>query len=304
VRPRLYRALGYQDMSLRAPRTQILMNVPSLRPGFVVVRLGAAEGARLSAAAYAEVDMAPDAAEFGAVLGHALSEGTFLAVRREGVDPALFGGSAALAKLLEGGELSDQESAEAGRALTEAILDGDLESWGGVSLWNGSDVTNWNVMRVIFKKETWLSLPFRLALGGCALGLLGLWGWRLGAQLSEAVAPPTEGAGWPWGVGGTALHALEWLSFGAVAYGCHKAAELVRFIVSRDSLRLRARAHAPMRSGEAGLECLRAAAAASMAHARRNGFGMCASTALPSILRLLLPHLRRVELRVGCRQGF
>lgn len=160
----LYAALGYQSMSLRAPRTTIMQQVAKPEPGVVVMRLSKeagrdAEAARLTAAAYDGVDMAPDPLEqgFRSLFCSELSEGTYIGVLRSELETSKsVQADAPLSKLLaEQGAVSVVEDKAQVLALIAAIDAGELPSHGGVSMWNGSKVQNWKVLRVIFKKDTW-----------------------------------------------------------------------------------------------------------------------------------------------------
>lgn len=290
----LYAALGYQNMSLRAPRTSILSSPAALVPEVVVMRLtaehpqGVQEAAKLTAQAYAGVDMSPLPLEgtFLALLQSELSEGTYIGIpRAEVYDSASVAANESLSELLRNPRrYAVVEDPSHVSTLLKAIENGEVRSYAGVSMWNGSNVSNWKVIRVVFKKETWLSPWFQCMLAGCAVGVLGLWGWRLATQASFALA--TSGAdavadtatisgdtGSSWGVLGSLAFALEIFAFGAVAFASSKAARLIAFVVSRNSNKLRARAHAPFQRGPAGSQCLKGAVAAAQGQARDLGYG-------------------------------
>jgi hypothetical protein len=69
-------------------------------------------------------------------------------------------------------------------------------------------------------------------------------------------------------------HGVEWLAFLGLTAGAFMAGRLLRFILTRDSLKLRARAHGPFRHGPGGAECLKAAVASSQIYSREHGYGM------------------------------
>jgi hypothetical protein len=102
---------------------------------------------------------------------------------------------------------------------------------------------------VVCTKQTWLSRWFQLLLGGGTLAALGCWGWRLASQLSTQLLrrhtksssspDPGSGSSGSWGSAAATLHGLEWLCFVGVGIGVGMAASLLRFVLSRNSLKLR-----------------------------------------------------------------
>jgi hypothetical protein len=277
-------------MSLRAPRTAIMQKPAALLPDVVVMRLtptvGVQQAAQLTARAYEGVDMSllPAEESFLSLLQSHLSEGTYIGMLRSELEASasVQADESLTAFLAQGGSGVVEDAAHV-PALLKAIEGEEVSSYAGVSMWNGSTVSNWKVVRVVFKKETWLSSWFQCALAGCACGTLGLWGWRLASQVSELLATTASsaadggagvGATPAWGLLGSLGFALEALAFGAVAFAAYKAANLIAFILSRNSLKLRARAHAPFRHGAAGLQCMRGAVAAAQLQARSMGYGM------------------------------
>ncbi len=293
----LYSALGYQAMSLRAPRTAMLQSPPELAKEVVVMRLTAEQphgvqgAAKLTAQAYRGVDMSPIPLEDGflALLRSELSEGTYIGMLRAELEAsASVASNESLSVFLRNSASHGVvEDASHVSALLKAIEAGEIHSYAGVSMWNGSTVSNWKVLRVIFKKETWLSTWFQCILAGCAVGMLGLWGWRVANQASSAFASPrvdtaadsaTVDGDSSWGVLGSLAFAVEALAFGAVAFATSKAARLISFVLSRNSNKLRARAHAPFQRGPAGMQCLEGTVAAAQAQARDVGYGAHART--------------------------
>ena len=290
----LYAALGYQNMSLRAPRTAILSSPAAPVAEVVVMRLtaehpqGVQGAAKLTAQAYAGVDMSPLPLEgsFLALLQSELSEGTYIGIpRAELENSASVAANKSLSEWLRNplghGVVEDSSHIS---TLLKAIGEGEIGSYAGVSMWNGSNVSNWKVIRVVFKKETWLSRWFQCALAGCAVGVLCLWGWRLADRASLALASSGADAvadsatiggdtSSSWGFLGSLAFALEIFAFGAVAFASSKAASLIAFVVSRNSNKLRARAHAPFQRGPAGSQCLKGTVAAAQGQARDMGYG-------------------------------
>ena len=200
------------------------------------------------------------------------SEGTYIGVLRSELEASKsVQGDASLSKLLADSEaVSVVENKDQVLALVAAIDAGELPSHGGVSMWNGSKVQNWKVLRVVFKKETWLSVPFQLTLAGSVAAGIGAWGWRLASQVSALSSGESPG----WGVGGSVLFGVEALAFCGVSFGVYKAAGFISFVLSRYADRLRARAHAPFRGGPGGLQCMKGAVAASQTQTRELGYGM------------------------------
>ena len=287
----LYSALGYQAMSLRAPRTAILQSPPKLVADVVVMRLtarhpqGVQGAAKLTARAYDGVDMSPMPLEDGflALLQSELSEGTYIGMARAELEAsASVAANESLSVFLRTSAGRVVEDASHVSTLLNAIEAREIHSYAGVSMWNGSTVSNWKVLRVIFKKETWLSTWFQCILAGCAVGMLGLWGWRVANQASVAFARTGEDAvagsvtvdsDSSWGVLASLAFAVETLAFGAVAFATSKAARLISFVLSRNSNKLRARAHAPFQRGPVGMRCLEGTVAAAQAQARDMGYG-------------------------------
>lgn len=269
----LYKKLGFQDMSLRAPRVAVMHRPAKLRRDFIVLRLWGTKpavslAARLTAAAYRDVEMCPNPAEHGftELLSCELSEGTFIGVlRSELEETALYKDKTnGLAVALSGSPAVLEHWAHTS-AIIGAIERGELSSYAGLSMWNGSKVNNWKVLKVFVKKETWLSGWFQGSLCAAALVGLGLWGLRLASQVVSIST---------WGPGGLVFHIVEWLAFIGILFGAYKSAELIAFILSRDSNKLRARAHAPFQRGPSGLHCLKAVVAGSQSCMRSQGYGM------------------------------
>lgn len=269
-------------------------------PDVVVMRLtsaspqGVQQAAKLTAQAYDGVDMSPVPLEDGflSLLQSDLSEGTYVGMPRAELDnSATVAANQSLRAFLRKSCGSDVvEDPSHVSTLLHAIEAGELRSYAGVSMWNGSTVSNWKVVRVVFKKETWLSSCFQCVLAGCAVGMLGLWGWRLATPASSIlngltadVAPADGNSSSSWGVLASLAFALEGLAFGAMAFATYKAAGLISFVLSRNSNKLRARAHAPFRHGPVGLHCLEGAVAAAQVQARDFGYGT-ASAWVPTAL--------------------
>lgn len=247
---------------------------------------GVQGAAKLTAQAYDGVDMSPMPLEDGflALLQSELSEGTYIGMPRAELEAsASVAANESLSIFLRtSAGCAIVEDASHVSVLLDAIEAREIHSYAGVSMWNGSTVSNWKVLRVIFKKETWLSTWFQCILAGCAVSVLGLWGWRVANQASAALAGPREDAfagsatvdGYSsWGLLGSLAFAVETLAFGAVAFATSKAARLISFVLSRNSNKLRARAHAPFRRGAVGMRCLEGAVAAAQAQARDMGYG-------------------------------
>ena len=245
------------------------------------------EAANLTAQAYEGVDMSPLPLKDGflSLLQSELSEGTYVGMSRADLDASeSVAADESLSAFLRSDSIGHSVVEDVAHVTTllKAIKAGEVHSYAGVSMWNGSSVSNWKVLRVIFKKETWLSSWFQYFLAGFTVGMLGLWGWRVasqasdifadsqanGAAVSASVPSPT------WGALGKLTFVLEGLAFGAVSFASYKAAGLISFVLSRNSNKLRARAHAPFQHGTSGLQCLQGAVVAAQAQARDMGYGM------------------------------
>jgi hypothetical protein len=88
-------------------------------------------------------------------------EGTFVAVDRSELSPIFV-------------QLEQDGDDEALSSVVEQVIrSGEWKSYGGVSLRNGSGVKKFKIVRVVFLKETWLSLPFQINLLCVLLALLG-----------------------------------------------------------------------------------------------------------------------------------
>jgi GNAT superfamily N-acetyltransferase len=246
-----YNALGYQPASTRLHSAVILMNEEKkCSDSFVVVRISAGLAAVLMRRHYHNQNLALFTEEAFQELFHSSDyEGTFLAVPKSHV----FHG------MLLNKEIST--------AVEAAVGSGKISSYGAVSLWNTSTLKGIRVVRFLFKKETWLSRPFQVSLVTAAATPLVLWGFKLVGRTQAAAQSRSNHcqAGWL---------ALEMMGYGIVVRCVYKITKFVRFILTRDSQRLQAKAFGIFRQGPQGQECLEHALVASRNYARSQRYGM------------------------------
>lgn len=225
-----------------------------------MISLDPKRAAWLTAKRYKAVELSPSASGF---LELFLSDGfetTFLAIEKAALSPECL-------QLLKGNK--SQRRLE--EAIEAAILSGDLTSYGGISLWNASATKRFQVVRLIFAKDTWLSLPFRASLYAAIMAVMGLWGWStVGRATSVWQSADASLWGWIW-VGMAIIEACVqilavWLLVKFIGF--------VEFVVSRDSSHMTIRGFAPFWHGSSGMECLHNAVLASQTHARERGFGL------------------------------
>jgi len=266
----LYGALGYQPASRRKQSAVFLANKERApnddNDDIVVVRLSPDTAASLLCRHYDKTDLSlPSRDDYVKLLSSIDCEGTLLAVRRSDLPENILHQLSKVDINIPGAvERSTAAVVEA------AVRSGGIPSYGGVSLWNTSAVKGVRVVRLIVKKETWLSLPFQASLLAAAATPLALWGYNLVGRIVAAFNDSSTNVGY-FGAG---ILFLESLGCCIVSRYVYKAARFVRFIVTRDSRRLQAKAFGAFKHGPDGLECLKDALTASRAYARSKGYGV------------------------------
>ena len=252
-----YNALGYQHASQRLHSAVLLIKEEEskcAKDEFVVVRISADLGAFLTKRHYDKRDLALSTLEAFQELFHSSDyEGTFLAVPKCHFSHNML--------------LHQEVSA----AVEAAICSGKIPSYGGVSLWNTSTLKGIRVVRFLFKKETWLSHSFQVSLvTAVALPLL-LWGCKLMGRILMAARQIGSINHWQQASGWLVT---EMLGYGLAVQCVYKMIKLVRFILTRDSRRLQAKAFGIFHQGPQGQACLEHALSASCKYARSQGYGM------------------------------
>jgi len=243
----LYERLGYKLASERAVRTKFLTSREVVSEAMVVVPIEnrtAAEG--LTEERYASVDGSPSS--FLPLFSSPHFERMHVAVPRSELESA---------NVLQG-------KSNFREAILEAIQSGKIQSYGGVSQWNGSAYKKFEVLRVVLSKEVWLSPGFRWLLASAMVTLSGWW-WR--SLVRRLISQPRT----RWGVAFMTFEALVATITSVVLW---KVYGFFRFIISRDTSRLSARAFAPFCAGPMGNDCLRAALASSKNYSQECGYGL------------------------------
>eukprot|EP00529_Nitzschia_sp_RCC80_P020904 CAMPEP_0113446722 /NCGR_PEP_ID=MMETSP0014_2-20120614/3860_1 /TAXON_ID=2857 /ORGANISM="Nitzschia sp." /LENGTH=407 /DNA_ID=CAMNT_0000337837 /DNA_START=133 /DNA_END=1356 /DNA_ORIENTATION=+ /assembly_acc=CAM_ASM_000159 len=262
----LYKKLGYQDASDRAPVTKFLTNKSAMPKPFICIQIPPNAAANFMAEHYDQMDMSPTDGFLNLVQSKEY-ETTLVVVDESELSPGI----------LELRNKKDQLST----AILKAIQNGKVKSYGGIVLWNGSANKMFKVVRLVLSKETWLSRPFQLIMLCAMLSIFVLWWWRAVLQ-SLGVAFRINGVDdSTWNDSTTwqkfrslALLVLELLTLLASSMAAYKFVHFFRFIVSRDPAKLNARAFAPFRKGPMGLDCLKNALLASQNYARSEGYGI------------------------------
>jgi hypothetical protein len=218
----------------------------------VVVPLSHETAALLTSQYYDKRDLSlPTREAFAKLLKSSDCEGTLLAIWRSDLPD----------------NAQHLDEAELTLSVEAAISRGDISSYGGVSLWNTSATKSFRVVRLIVKKETWLSLPFQAMLLAAVVTPLTIWGSNLVGRVTASYSMNTS----YWRAG---LLLIETLSYCVLSRYAYKTANFVRFIVTRNSRRLQAKAFGAFKHGPRGTQCLESALGASRVHARSRGYGM------------------------------
>ena len=258
----LYSKLGYQAASERSVRTKFLMAKESISDEVLVVSTVVPEiAAEMTATCYDSIDLSPAGPSikdgFMRIASSPYFERIFIAVNRSELS----------SEILQLEQAGDEKVLS--NAIAKEIQNGKIKSYGGVSLWNGSAFRKFVVVRLIFRKETWLSAKFRWSL---ALGLTtisGVWWQSLARRFLLHFSNTTQSSWWPAVVLGA-----EVLAAAATSVVMYKFYRFYRFIISRDSSHLSARAFAPLCSGPMGIDCLHGALVGSRNFSQRNGHGI------------------------------
>jgi hypothetical protein len=271
----LYKNLGYQHASDRAPVTKFLTGEERVSENLLVVQIAPEAAAALATMNYGKMDMSPAPSTrdgFLKLVSSSQYEGTFVAVDRSELSPMIV-------QLEQDG---DDEALSS--AVEQAIRSGERKSYGGISLQNGSAVKQFKVIRLVFLKETWLSLPFQITLLCVLLALLSFWWCKLLCRMTAAAAwqglinmgtaEERRVDNSTWGFWSLSLLLVETFAVAITSMGAYKLVNFVRFIVTRDSSHLSGRAFAPFSHGPMGIDCLRGALVASQNNARKRGYGI------------------------------
>jgi len=261
-----YRTIGFQQASQRWQATRFLTSEEKLPSDLVVIQLTPETEAYLHCMHHSIKDLSLSTKEaYVELFTSSDCEGTLLAILRSDVPLDCI-------PLLGEGYTEELRT-----ALDDAICNGDVQSYAGVSLWNASALKSLEVVRLGFGKETWLSLPFQATLLTAMVTPLAFWGSKLlGRIISASRSHGLLGCGRTedcsyWRTGYLLGETLCMLITSRLAW---RAAKFFRFIVTRDSHRLATKAFAPFRHGPKGLQCLDGALAASRNEARRKGYGV------------------------------
>eukprot|EP00978_Attheya_sp_CCMP212_P013994 scaffold35402_cov49-Attheya_sp.AAC.1 len=270
-----YQALGYQHASHRAPCTKFLVAEETLSTNVVVFQPNNPELAAVWIKEFYEnIDMAPsNGNEFLKLLTSVNCEGTFVGVHRSNIPDSSI-------PLLGKGREDDLSS-----ALQKAIQSGEIQSYGGVSLWNASAMKSIKLVRLGVSKKTWISAPFQAALFAAFMMPMALWGSSLFRRIWNTCVPSGSRLA-QQKVGeesSSSIVSLLWIGLllvgetGAILIVSRmllKASRFFRFIASRDSNHLSSRAFATFHRGPNGLDCLTGALCASRICARSKGYGL------------------------------
>lgn len=303
----LYRALGYHHASHRKTSTKILHNVnngghptDNTTEGgddVLVVRMTDANAAAaIITQRYKDCDLCPISLNYShsshnsnnpnsmqdgfVKLFHTTAnvyEGTFLAVKRSELP------NSCLELLLAADDTPVPDDAECldtqkklQDELASAIQQGLLANYGAISLWNSSALKGFRVVRVGFRKETWLYPWFQSALWAIVITILLVWSKRVVTSLLLVTTTTGYASTVTWWLWTIVPAVLELLLLGMTQRVATKAYTFFRFVVTRDLCKLQVRAFAPCHLGVEGMDCLRAAVDASQVHAKGQGFGFWA----------------------------
>ena len=248
----LYKSLGYQPASHRQ-QSAVFLTVREHVPSDTVVVPISHETAALCTSQYCDkTDLSlPTREAFANLLSSTDCEGTLLAVRKSDLPD----------------NAQHLDEAELTLAVEAAISSGAISSYGGVSLWNTSATKGLRVVRLIVKKETWLSLPFQATLLAAVVTPLTMWGSNLAGRVTASNSMNTG----YWRAG---LLLTETIGYCVLSRYAYKVASFVRFIVTRDSRRLQAKAFGAFKHGPRGVQCMESSLVASRVYARSRGYGM------------------------------
>mmetsp|Transcript_33305 Transcript_33305/g.38577 ORF Transcript_33305/g.38577 Transcript_33305/m.38577 type:complete len:546 (-) Transcript_33305:180-1817(-) len=303
----LYQALGYHHASHRKTSTKILHNVnngghpnDNTTEGgddVLVVRMTDANAAAaIITQRYKDCDLCPISLNYShsshnssnpnsmqdgfVKLFHTTAnvyEGTFLAVKRSELP------TSCLELLLAADDTPVPDDAgcldtqkELQDELASAIQQGLLANYGAISLWNSSALKGFRVVRVGFRKETWLYPWFQSALWAIVITILLVWSKRVVTSLLLVATTTGYVSTVTWWLWTIVPAVLELLLLGMTQRVATKAYTFFRFVVTRDLCKLQVRAFAPCHLGVEGMDCLRAAVGASQVHAKGQGFGFWA----------------------------
>jgi ribosomal protein S18 acetylase RimI-like enzyme len=307
----LYQALSYQHASHRSTTTKFLTSVtlPTSKDQNDIVVLNITHipsAAAITAQQYQDWQLCPVPADSAThskgaskctkvqngfvemfQAPHQMYHGTFVAFLRSELPSPLLKLLAAAEEDVVSPDKKLLRQQVLHKALATAIQNGSVPHYGAISLWNSSAVKGFQVVRFGVSKETWLSPWFQFTLGMAVLALLApwskrvvvvtatLWRWKWIEKYMDTVMANDEVSGY-WRAMWMVLWLLEIALLGVTIKLAMRTSSFFRFLVTRDSGQLQARAFAPCHFGLRGLDCLQAAVTASQVHAKEQGFAMWA----------------------------
>jgi len=252
--------------------TKFLTKEQNVSSNFLVVKMPPESAANMLFTKYGTVDMSPQTKDdFSKLVSSENCENTFVAVGRSDLSQDIL-------------ELEKQDTGnddKLGEAVEKAIQSGECNSYGGVALWNGSAVKMFKVKRLVFRKETWLSLPFQIFISCILFGGLSLWWWHFLCRMCLAASSLglmtwsiTGSNDSTWGLWSLSLLLVEMFLITIATVGAYKLVIFFRFIISRNLSHLSARGFAPFSHGPQGIDCLRVALISSQNYSREKGYGL------------------------------